>query len=65
MMCGIWIGKCSPESIGYVQTFFYSSKYKRHYYLDEGFKIIYNSVNATKGPMVEVSPAILAFWCEE
>ena len=64
MMGGIWIGKCSPESMGYVATYAYNNKTRANYYLDEDFEIRRSKCDTTIGGMVEVSPVILAFWNE-
>lgn len=64
MMAGIWIGKCSPESMGYVNTYAYNGKTRENYYLDRDFEIRRNLHDTTKGGMEEVSPVILAFWSE-
>ena len=64
MMAGIWIGKCSPESMGYVATYAYNDKTRDNYYLDEDFAIRRSHNDSVKGGMVEVSPVILAFWSE-
>ena len=64
-MGGIFIGKCSPETMGKVPTFCIDSYSLKYYYLatrDVAYEMNTTKVKNSESSMKHAAPVILAFW---
>ena len=64
-MGGIWIGKVSPDSMGFVSTYAYQSSTRKNYYLDDYFELRTALHDVRRESMFGSAPELLAFWSED